>query len=170
MLNLGLWPGTGSLNAFWTTSCHFKRRENEFHAVTRSVASWQLHLAGRPGAHDLMALQLIVSQAPSPALLSCCCWTPRTTFCRLSCCVSISINMHYQHLCIRAVDAVLQSSQDGPIDAPKTVQEVRQEPYPLPERCVLTHTFPYTYVGASNSNAAAVQCAHLAWLFLLLRS
>ena len=31
------------------------------------------------------------------------------------------------------MQSTLQSG-DGPIDAPKTVQDVRQEPYPLPER------------------------------------
>lgn len=29
---------------------------------------------------------------------------------------------------------VLQDVEDGPIDAPKTVEEVRKEPYTLPSR------------------------------------
>lgn len=35
-------------------------------------------------------------------------------------------------------------SEDGPIDAPKTVQDVRQEPYPLPERWVGMMQQPHT--------------------------
>lgn len=44
----------------------------------------------------------------------------------------------------------LQAS-DGPIDAPKTVADVRQEPYGLPQKCAVLLPF----IAASPSPAAA---------------
>jgi hypothetical protein len=51
----------------------------------------------------------------------------------------------------------MQSSQDGPIDAPKTVQDVRQETYPLPERCVLTGQHASVLVPAAAADKKTSQ-------------